>query len=161
MSVQKDSYTWLFVTVAVVAVVAIIVTVIVGMAQSKVTVQLGDGIFKAQVARTDSELKKGLSGVSEFSRDQVLLFIFPKDDVYGVWMKDMKIPIDIVWLNKDKKVIHLVSNATPESYPKTFTPPKPARYIIELASGTIKTRAIKIGATAKFDETRAMEAKLW
>ncbi len=161
MSVQKDSYTWLFIAVVVVAIVAIIAILIVGMMQPRVTVQLGDGVFKAQVARTDSELKRGLSGVSEFSKDQALLFVFPKDDTYGVWMKDMRIPIDIVWLDKNKKVIHAVSNATPESYPKTFRPPKPARYIVELASGTIKTRAIKIGVIAKFDETRATETRLW
>ncbi len=65
----------------------------------------------------------------------------------------MKYPIDIVWLDKDKKVVYIVKNAPPESYPyENFTPKQDARYVLELPAGTVSKKSIAIGKEAMFDE---------
>jgi len=113
---------------------------------------LGDGVFDAKVALDDYSRKKGLSGANELKPTQVLLMAFPTDGKWGIWMKDMKMPIDIIWLNKDKKVIYMVKNASPEtSILKTYEPKSPARYVIELPAGTVDSSAIKINSVAFFE----------
>lgn len=120
-----------------------------------VTVHIGDGVFNTQVAKTPSEREKGLSGTRNLRTDQAMLIVFDYDDKWSIWMKDMNYPIDIVWLDKDKKVVYIVKNAPPESYPdERFTPKQEARYVLELPAGTTSKKAIKIGTEAKFDENR-------
>jgi uncharacterized membrane protein (UPF0127 family) len=68
-------------------------------------------------------------------------------------MKDMNFPIDIIWLDKDKKVVYIVKNAPPESYPyEHFEPKEEARYVLEVAAGTVEDKKIMIDAPATFDE---------
>ena len=67
-------------------------------------------------------------------------------------MKGMKIPIDIVWLDRDMRVVHIEVNAQPDAEPyKTYKPPVSARYVLELVSG----------GTSKFDIKNGMTAKLY
>lgn len=80
--------------------------------------------------------------------------VYPTDGKHAVWMKDMHYPLDIVWLDKDKKVIYIVKNAPPDSYPEKFVPKKDARYILELPAGAVNEKAINIDLTALFDENR-------
>jgi uncharacterized membrane protein (UPF0127 family) len=66
-------------------------------------------------------------------------------------MKDMLVSIDIVWLDSQQKVVHIVKEASPElSTSKTFTPSEDARYVIELQAGAIQRSGIKIGDEATF-----------
>ena len=161
MSVRKDSYAWFWVTLAVLAIIFTIVMVVIDMMQPKLTVRLGDGVFTARVAVTDAEREKGLSGVKNLSKNQAMLFVFPHNGTHGIWMKDMKIPIDVVWLDKNRKVVHIVHNMEPESYPTTERSRLPAKYVIELPAGTARERAIHIGAIASFDENSIVEGRPW
>jgi hypothetical protein len=121
--------------------------------QPHATVRLGDGVFTAKVADTPEKREKGLSGTLQLRQDEALLFVYDTDDKWSIWMKDMNYAIDIVWLDKDKKVVYIVKNATPESYPyETFTSKQDARYIVELPAGTVGTKNINIGGQAAFDE---------
>ena len=122
--------------------------------QPHTTVRLGDGVFLTRVAKTLVEREKGLSGTRELRSDQAMLLVFDRDDKWSIWMKDMNYPLDIVWLDKDKKVVYIVKNAPPESYPyEKFVPKQEARYVLELPAGTTSKKAITIGAQAQFDES--------
>lgn len=161
MSVRKDVFSWALI---------ILVLALVGLAayfvleprlRPHVTLHMGDAVFSAQVAKTDEQRVKGLSGKTGIGVDEALLFVYDSDGKWGIWMKDMHFPIDIVWLDKDKKVVHIVKNAPPESYPyETFTPMEDARYVVELAAGTVAKKSIAIGGLAKFDENNIEGLKL-
>ncbi|OYW43320.1 hypothetical protein B7Z28_00930 [Candidatus Saccharibacteria bacterium 32-45-3] len=115
------------------------------------TVRLGDGVFKTRVASTSGELERGLSRVEKLAPNQGMLFVFRKDAPWAIWMKDMKIPIDIIWLDQNKTVVHIVQNAQPEGYPQEkFIPKSDARYVFEAAAGTVKSREIRVGNKAVF-----------
>ena len=157
MSLQKDSYTWVWVYVGAFLIVCAILGVILSLSRPQVTVQLGDGIFKASIAATPKAREKGLSGVKQLSATEALLFVFKQDGQYEVWMKDMHIPIDVVWLDKDKKVISIEKNMQPDSYPKTYAPKTNARYVIEFSAGTINSKAITVGSRAYFDISQIKE----
>ncbi len=118
-----------------------------------VTIRLGDGVFAAQVAKTPETRDKGLSGTTSLRESEAMLFIYDSDDKWPIWMKDMKYPIDIIWLDKDKKIVYIVKNAPPESYPfESFTPKHAARYVIEVPAGTVNAKKIMIDGEASFDE---------
>lgn len=161
MSVQRDSYAWLWVTLVIVAIIAGIVFFIYEMTRPRVMIHLGDGIFTARVAITDSERQKGLSGVDNLPKDKVMLFVFPEDGKHGIWMKDMKIPLDIVWLDSDRRVIYIARDVLPDSYPEVYRPNIAARYVIELAAGTVQEKQIRIGTIAQFNEKMLQKGGTW
>jgi len=121
--------------------------------QPHTTLHLGDGIFTAQVAKTQAARDRGLTGTPSLSADNAMIFVYDTDGKWPINMKDMNFPIDIVWLNKDKQVIYIVKNVPPESYPyQQFAPKDDARYVVELAAGVVGQKSIDINATAQFDE---------
>lgn len=114
--------------------------------------RLGSGVFSVQVAQTNDALVQGLSGTESLAANEGLLMVFPVGDTWGIWMKDMLIPLDIVWMDKDKKVVHIVTDASPDlGTSKTFRPEDPALYVLEVPAGTVKQSGIAIGSVAVFD----------
>lgn len=97
--------------------------------------------------QSDTELtrQKGLSSRECIPDQNGMLFIFDSAELHGIWMKDMKFSIDIIWLDTSKKVIHIEPNASPESYPKVFYPQNPASFVIEVKAGQVVERSIKVG----------------
>lgn len=111
---------------------------------------LGGTQFHTTVMKSGVELQQGLSGTSSLPADHAMVFVFPTNGKWSMWMKDMKYSIDIMWLNSDKQVVHIVKNASPASYPGTeYEPDVPSRYVIELPSGTVDKLGIKKGDFAR------------
>lgn len=105
-------------------------------------IRISNHTYQATIARTAEDKIRGLSGTKSLSSNHAMLFIFEDNIKPGIWMKDMNYPIDIIWLNKNRKVVHIVKNAQPSSFPQTFQPSTPARYVIELPSDTIEKTGI-------------------
>lgn len=119
------------------------------------TLRLHGQTYRITVLRTEDELHRGLSGTASLAADHAMVFVFPREDKWSIWMKDMNYPIDIVWLDSAKNVVHLEKNVQPSTYnrsepskSKLFKSDKVARYVIELASGTIERTGIVIGDPA-------------
>jgi uncharacterized membrane protein (UPF0127 family) len=129
--------------------------------QTHTTLRIGDGVFKTQVAKTSVEREKGLGGTAQIRDDQAMLFVFETDAKWPMWMKDVSYPIDMVWLNKEKKVVYIVKNVPPESYPyEKFVSKDDARFVLELAAGSVARKTITIGTQATFDENNLEGFKL-
>ena len=117
----------------------------------KATLHLGEGKFTAKLADTEASRIKGLSGTESLPADHAMVFIFDTDGRHAIWMKDMQYSIDIIWLDEAKRVVDYVVNVPPSSYPnKTFYPREDARYVVELASGSVKDKSIQVGQVAYF-----------
>lgn len=117
------------------------------MYQTQSMLRLNGASFHITIMRTEAEREKGLSGTEKLPQGEAMLFVFPGDTVPRMWMKGMKYPIDMVWLNDAKQVVYVVENATPSSYPQTiYASPVSARYVIEFPSGTVKKINIQKGA---------------
>ena len=110
--------------------------------------QLHGHTYDTVIRQTEAERQKGLSGTKSLPAHQSMLFVFPSDSRWGIWMKDMNYPIDIVWLDNGQRVVYIVKDAQPSSYPTIFRPATYSRYVIELASGTIERTGISIGDKA-------------
>lgn len=120
----------------------------------KAVMHLNGQRFEAYIADTDKTRIQGLSGTSNLPGDQAMLFVYSHDSRHGIWMKDMNYSIDVVWLNSLKRVVHIETEIPPSSYPaKSFFPSTEARYIVELRSGTVKDKGIRLGQEAIFSGT--------
>lgn len=153
MSRRKDALSWMLIVFVLGLIGVAAYYVFLPQLQPHVTVRLGDGVFKARVAKTDEEREKGLSGTRSLASNQAMLFVYDHDDKWPMWMKDMQYPLDILWLDKDKKVVYIVKNAPPESYPyERFVPKEEARYVLEVPAGTVSQKKILLQQAAVFDE---------
>ena len=114
------------------------------------TLKIGSVTLNIEVANTDATREQGLSGKEGLKSDEGMLFVFDTDNYYGFWMKDMNFAIDIAWINKDKKIIHIESNVSPDTYPKIFSPKSPSLYVLETPAGFFESNKIKIGDVLEF-----------
>ncbi|MCW9054382.1 MAG: DUF192 domain-containing protein [Candidatus Pacebacteria bacterium] len=103
------------------------------------------------IADTAHLRQQGLSGVPKLPDGHGLFFAFSKSDEYGVWMRSMLFPIDIIWFDDRFRVIAFEENVTPESYPQVYRPKTPARYILEVNAGVVEEAGIEIGSVAHID----------
>lgn len=109
------------------------------------TLKIGGAVFTAKIAKTDKDRAKGLGGTMYLAPDQAMLFIFPRADYWGIWMRDMHYPIDVLWLNEEHKIIHIEQMMQPGSYPSVFRPDTQAMYVVELPAASVRDHKIKVG----------------
>jgi uncharacterized membrane protein (UPF0127 family) len=121
------------------------------------TLNINGKVLNIKVADNKESRERGLSGVKDFSNFGGMLFIFPFESIQVFWMKDMFVDLDIVWLNKDKKVIGIEKNVSKNTYnsnnsdeSKLFTSSAPILYVLELPSGSSETLEISVGEVLDF-----------
>ena len=102
--------------------------------------------LKADVSSTFTERRIGLSKYDSLMPYESMLFIFEEQGFHSFWMKDMKFPIDIIWLDEDKKITSIKENADPLDYPEGYYPKNPALYVLETVAGFVSKHDITIGS---------------
>lgn len=107
-------------------------------------------VIEVQIADTVDLHALGLSGRDGLSKKSGLLFIFNQDAYYPFWMKDMSFAIDMIWINADKKIVHIEHAVQPDTYPRSFASPELARYVLEVASGMAKEFKLEKGDKVDF-----------
>lgn len=107
--------------------------------------------FDTYVSVSDSEKEKGLSVFNKIKTNEAMIFIFDTPKKYSFWMKGMKFPIDMVWLDQDKKIVDIKKDVAVATYPELFAPSSDALYVLEFVSGTMDNLNIKIGEACSFD----------
>lgn len=126
----------------------------IGEKYGRAEVKLGGKTFAVDVARDKRELIRGLSGRDSISEYGGMLFEFGRRDFYSIWMKGMRFPIDIIWLNQGQ-VVFVVKNAepppaaTPDEKLEVFIPAESADEVLEVRAGTVERLAIQRGDEAK------------
>lgn len=101
--------------------------------------------LSVEVVNTPESRELGLSGRSGISDKHGMLFVFPSSGSFGFWMKDMKFPIDMVWINKDGVIVYIVENAKPEDYPATYVNQPEALYVLELGANKAREYGMYLG----------------
>lgn len=106
--------------------------------------------FDIELADTPEKRVKGLSNRTSLDENQGMLFVFESPAIECFWMKDMKFSIDILWFDENRKLIHKQANLTPETYPASYCPPTPAKYVLELAAGRLEKLDLDNDVTFEF-----------
>ncbi|MCR4279228.1 MAG: DUF192 domain-containing protein [Candidatus Zambryskibacteria bacterium] len=117
---------------------------------SENVLRIEKAIIQFEVADTPNEISLGLSGRESLEPGNGLLFIMPTSAKHGFWMKDMNFPIDIIWIDDVWVVAGVERSAQPESYPETFTPNRPVKYVLEVPAGTADEFGIDTGGKVYF-----------
>jgi len=114
------------------------------------TMTVGTKTIQVEIANTRDLRTKGLSGVTSLPKDNGMLFVFEsKKATPTFWMKDMLIPLDIIWI-ANGKVVKLDKNvAAPASDAKDgslikYSSPQAVDYVLEVNSGFSDTNNIKV-----------------
>ncbi len=113
-------------------------------------VVLGGKSFNVEVARTEFELERGLSGHKPLADNEGMIFVFSKPDRHGFWMKDMNFPIDILWIDENFKIVHIEKSVLPQSFPKVFYPEASVLYVLEISAGLTSDLLVKVGDQVVF-----------
>ena len=121
-----------------------------GQAEKIVPLSIGQARVEAFVADTESLRRKGLGGRDGLSGDQAMLFIFDNPARYGIWMKDMRFPIDIFWVDEMMRIVFIKESVLPSTYPEVFRPVLPVKYVLETGAGFAKRNRVKIGDEISF-----------
>jgi uncharacterized membrane protein (UPF0127 family) len=112
-----------------------------------IKVYFPDGFgLTAELAVSDQERARGLMFRERLQEDQGMLFLFAEEDIHSFWMKNMRFPIDILWLNRDKRIVHLESRVPPcpgEPCP-TYVPAEAAAFVLEIQSGCAEKHGLRI-----------------
>lgn len=153
MSLRKERLSWIFILVLLAAVIATAYFIVWPRLQPHLTLRMGDGVFNARVISAKEYAKHGMPHTEQLREDKAVLYMHDSDNLWSIDMKQRRSLFDIVWLDSNKKVVHIVKNASAESLPDTtFSPKQNARYMIELRGGTVDAKAINISDEAYFDE---------
>jgi uncharacterized membrane protein (UPF0127 family) len=110
---------------------------------------LGKECYAVELATTPAEQELGLMFRQRLDKDKGMLFIFPQAGDYPFWMKNTQIPLDMVWLGPDKKIV-FISAATPpcKNDPcPLFDPAQNASYVLEVNAGEMARIGAKVGDT--------------
>ncbi len=124
--------------------------------KDKVAITAGSLVIDAQVAATANDRKRGLSKKDSLPINTGMLFVFDKSDKWAIWMKNMKLTIDIVWIDENKKIIDIVKDAAPEPDKKdqdltVYRPMADAKYVLEINAGIVDLNNVKVGDTVAFE----------
>ena len=117
-------------------------------------IEIGGKEYSVQEAKTKEELLKGLSGVTSLPKDQGMLFYFGEPQEVSMWMKDTKIPLDIVFINEDLQVTK-VHTGQPED--ETLISQSDTMYVLEVNANS----GIKEGDILEFDEDDEDAPVMW
>jgi uncharacterized protein len=112
------------------------------------SITIDNARVRVEVVDTESERAQGLSGREALAEGEGMLFVFDDEGVHSFWMKDMKFSIDIIWISREGRVIHIEKNAPPSSYPSVFTPPAGSKYVLVVPAGFVQSHGIEVGSTA-------------
>jgi uncharacterized membrane protein (UPF0127 family) len=120
-----------------------------------VQMQLGNKSFTLEVADTTATRTYGLMRRDSMPSDHGMIFVFPDEEERGFWMKNTRIPLDIVFVNVSG---HVVSVKQMKPYDLNSTPSDgPAMYAIELNQGAAQSAQITAGMQVKL--TPGLKAK--
>jgi len=110
--------------------------------------------FLVEVVDTTETLSKGLSGRKVLPQRQGMLFVFPNLEVHSMWMPNMYFPLDIVWIDNEKKIIKIEENISPCSGTNNCTSYSslyPTKYAIELNAFDASRIGLTVGKKLSFN----------
>jgi uncharacterized membrane protein (UPF0127 family) len=101
-------------------------------------------VFRIWLADTPPRHQQGLMFVRDLPAEEGMLFVDQKSRVWGMWMKNTFIPLDMVFIDARGRVAAIFERTVPHSL-KTLSYPKPVKAVLELRGGEAARRGIRVG----------------
>lgn len=104
---------------------------------------------RVDLALTPLDQARGLMFVEDLPEDRGMLFLFDTDEVRSFWMKNCKIPLDLLWLDASFRVADISEELPPcpaDPCPN-FSPSVPIRHVLEVNGGFCRRHGVHAGDT--------------
>ena len=104
----------------------------------------GELVVRIEVADDREEQMRGLMYRTELAADAGMLFLFDQEQPRAFWMKNTPLPLDIIYIAKDGRIVSIAEHTTPFS---TATIPSgaPAQNVLEVNAGYAKRNGVRVG----------------
>jgi len=123
---------------------------------------LKDGFpVKVEIAADDENRTQGLMYRDHLADDRGMIFVFPEVGEYSFWMKNTIIPLDMIWIDEARKVVHVTHDVPPcQADPCPSYPPNAkAKYVLEVAAGVAAKHHVADGDLLKFERLDNVTAR--
>jgi uncharacterized protein len=120
----------------------------------RVNVTVNGLVLVADISVTNEQRTKGLSVKDGLAENEAMLFVFDNEAEHTFWMKDMKFPIDIIWIDSDKTIVHIEHNLQPCGYGllcPTYKPGQDSLYVLETVGGFAEKHDVVQGTRVQFE----------
>lgn len=106
-----------------------------------------DYCFNVELAQNNAERTNGLARRGFLKENEGMLFVFEREGNYPFWMKNTLIPLDIIWISQNNKIVFVSENNLPcgDSDCPLINPAELAKYVLEINAGMAEKIGIKIG----------------
>ena len=131
---------------------AVLLQVSACQAQPQVTIATEGGrelTFQVEVADTPAKRELGLQYRRDLAVDRGMIFLFPAESEHSFWMKNTPIPLDMIFISKDLKIVGIVEQAVPFSTDSRSVPGA-SQFVLEINAGLSKRYGIKAGDSVRF-----------
>jgi uncharacterized membrane protein (UPF0127 family) len=109
-------------------------------------------VLQSEVMVSDEDRQMGLMFRPSLAPDHGMLFLFEEPGFHGIWMKNCKFPIDILWLDKERTIVHVAEKVPPcAAEPcEVYAPLRKASYVVELNAGQARKENAVVGSRVEF-----------
>jgi uncharacterized membrane protein (UPF0127 family) len=106
-----------------------------------------------ELATDDATRAQGLMYRGQLRDHWGMLFFFPEVSVHGFWMKNTLIPLDLIWIDEQRRVVAVRYEVPPcQADPcPSYDPGVPAKYVLEVAGGVARQHGIIDGTQLRFE----------
>ncbi len=116
-------------------------------AASGPSVELKGQRFSIEIAETDAARNHGLMFRTEMADDHGMLFVFQNDAPRAFWMKNTKIPLDMLFFDAERRLVSVQHDVPPclADPCRGYSSGAPARYVLELNGGQARKLGVQSG----------------
>ncbi len=113
-------------------------------------------VLSVELMIEDQDRAMGLMFRPSLPPDRALLFVFEQPEFHGIWMKNCRFPIDIVWVDAEKRVVHVSDHVPPclKDPCPSYQPMRKALYVVEMNAGQAAREKLSVGAALSFELPR-------
>lgn len=123
------------------------------------TARRGEALFPdktvvaLEVARSEAERARGLMFRTDLAEQAGMIFLFERPGIYPFWMKNTLIPLDMIWMDADHRIVHIAHDVPPcKADPCPNYPPNAkASSVLELAAGVAAKHHLAEGNVLRFE----------
>ena len=106
--------------------------------------------FQVEIADTPAKREMGLQYRKDLAADRGMIFLFPNESQQTFWMKNTPISLDMIFINRDRKIVGIVEQATPFTLDSRSVDGV-SQYVLEINGGLAQKYGFKKGDSVRFE----------
>ena len=103
-----------------------------------------------EVADTPAKRELGLQYRRELADDRGMLFLFPSEQIQSFWMKNTPIPLDMIFIGSDRRIVGIIEQTIPFST-DSVSVSAPSQFVLEIKGGLSRLKGIAVSDPVQFE----------